>query len=96
MKTLKIALASALIVLSLNAFAENCDPCPAITKLPDTTVLQEGNMPPDAAVSNMLQQMTVTVHQQVINTTIASKVKKQKHSKKRNAANLSPALSSKN
>lgn len=84
MKTLKIALASALVVLSLNAFAENCDPCTASAKLPDTSILlQEGVMPHDAKVNELLQQMTVTVHQQMINTTTASESKKNKHDKRK-------------
>ena len=79
MKTLKIALSSALLVLSLNSFAENCDPCTVSAKLPDTILLQEGiDMPHDAKVNDVLQQMTVTVHQQVINTKTVSESKKNK------------------
>ena len=82
MKTLKIALASALLVLSLNSFAETCEPCIAAAKLPDSSMLlQEGNMPRDERVNDMLQRMTVTVHQQMINTKTVSESKKNKHNK---------------
>jgi len=84
MKTLKIALASALIVFSLNAFAETCDPCTASAKGPDTSILlQEGVIPHDAKVNDLLQRMTVAVHQQVLNTRTVSESKKNKHGKRK-------------
>ena len=83
MKTLKIALASALIVLSLNSFAGVCDPCVTSGNLNEDSIMaSETQMPHDAKVNELLQKMTVAVHQQVINTTVTDS-KKQKQEKRK-------------
>ncbi|HYV93466.1 MAG TPA: hypothetical protein VE978_16960 [Chitinophagales bacterium] len=83
MKTLKIALASALIVLSLNSFAGTCNPCVTSGNLiEDSTMTIVSDMPHDAQVNDLLQKMTVAVHQQIINTT-AGDSKKHKHGKRK-------------
>jgi hypothetical protein len=67
----------------MNAFAETCDPCITSAKLPDSSILvEDGSIPHDANVNDMLQRMTVTVHQQVIKTTTVSESKKHKHGRK--------------
>jgi hypothetical protein len=83
MKTLKFALASALIVLSLNSFAGICNPCVTSGNLNEDSVIAAGTeMPHDAKVNELLQKMTVAVQQQVITTT-ATDSKKHKHQKRK-------------
>ena len=83
MKTLKIALASALIVLSLNSFAETCNPCITTGNLhEDSIVMNAEEMPRDTNVNEMLQKMTTSVNQQMISTTDAGK-QHHKHNKRK-------------
>lgn len=83
MKTLRIALASAMIVLSLNTFAEMCNPCIADGNLrEDSVIFADADMPHDALVNDLLQQMTAAVHQQMVNTTVSA-TKQHKHGRKK-------------
>ena len=83
MKTLKFALASALIVLSLNSFAGVCNPCVASGNINEDSIIAAGTeMPNDAKVNELLQKMTVAVQKQVITST-STDSKKQKHEKRK-------------
>ena len=83
MKTLKIALASALIVLSLNSFAETCNPCTLTGNLREDSInFSTEETPRDVKVTEMIQKMTVTVREQMTNSNAAT-TKHQKHNKKK-------------
>jgi len=82
MKTLKFALASALIALSFNSFAGVCEPCGTSGILNDSIIAAGTEMTQDVKVNELLQKMTVAVQQQVITTT-ATNSKKQKHEKRK-------------
>jgi hypothetical protein len=80
MKTLKIALASFLVILSFNAFSETCNPCiTAGNLLEDSIILYDGTTPHDTNVNEMLQQMTAAVNQQMMDANTLADAGKHKH-----------------
>ena len=83
MKTLKITLVAALMVLSLNTFAETCNPCIVAANLKEESiVLSAEEMPGDSKVTDLLQKMTSTIQQQLVKVR-AIDDKHQKHNKKK-------------
>ena len=83
MKTLKITLVAALMVLSLNTFAETCNPCVGAENLKEEPIiLSAEEMQHDVRVNDILQKMTSSIHGQLLSQGTI-KEKDQKHSKKK-------------
>jgi hypothetical protein len=82
MKTLKITLVAALMVLSLNTFAETCNPCIVEGNMKEESItLSAEEMPRDVKVNDMLQKMTSAIRQQLLNVGAITE-NQPKHSKK--------------